>query len=104
MDQCVEEFSINSSSFSVASNSASLRASGVLFGSAVIFASRRRADSTARSRLQRIAFESLLSWCETQIIDGKEDTAALVQSFESVWHAADFGLDTPASLAAPSTV
>jgi hypothetical protein len=49
-------------------------------------------------QLQRLALESLLSWCEMQIIAGREDTAALVQMFESAWQDTDFGFDVDASL------
>ena len=49
-------------------------------------------------QLQRLALESFLSWCEMQIIAWREDTAALVQIFESAWHDADIGLDMAASL------
>ena len=49
-------------------------------------------------QLQRLALETLLSWCEKQIMEGREDTATLVQMFESAWHDADFGLGEGASL------
>jgi hypothetical protein len=49
-------------------------------------------------QLQRFAVECFLSWCERQIIDGKDDTAALVQMFEGGWQDTDFGFHAGASL------
>lgn len=41
-------------------------------------------------QLQRLALESLLSWCETKILGGARDTAGLVSIFAQEWDESDY--------------
>jgi hypothetical protein len=51
-------------------------------------------------QLQRLALESLLSWCEQRIIGGLHDTAGLTTELERLLRAESFGLNTDEPLAA----
>jgi hypothetical protein len=41
-------------------------------------------------QLQRLALETLLSWCEMQVFAGCKDTALMAENFERAWNEADF--------------
>jgi len=41
-------------------------------------------------QLQRLALESMLSWCETKILGGVRDTADLVSAFAQEWDESDY--------------
>jgi hypothetical protein len=41
-------------------------------------------------QLQRLALESLLSWCETKILSGVRDTADLIAGFAKEWDELDY--------------
>lgn len=51
-------------------------------------------------QLQRLALESLLSWCEARIIGGAHDTATLTAEAERLFRGEAFGLDPAGTLAA----
>lgn len=51
-------------------------------------------------QLQRLALESLLSWCEQRIIGGLHDAAGLTAEAERLVRAEPLGIDADASLAA----
>ena len=50
-------------------------------------------------QLQRLALESLLSWCERRVIDGLQDTAGLTVEAERLFRAESFGVDPDDTLA-----
>jgi hypothetical protein len=50
-------------------------------------------------QLQRLALESLLSWCEQRIIEGLYDTAGLTAKLDNLLRAESFGLDSDEPLA-----
>jgi hypothetical protein len=50
-------------------------------------------------QLQRFALECLLSWCEKQIIAGRQDAADLVEDFERVWKSSNLPFTEAKSLA-----
>ena len=43
-------------------------------------------------QLQRLSLETLLSWCEIQILGGQRETAALARTFEEAWRESGFPL------------
>lgn len=51
-------------------------------------------------QLQRLALESLLSWCEARVIGGLRDTTHLTRHAEKLFRAQPFGVDSDATLAA----
>ncbi len=51
-------------------------------------------------QLQRLALESLLSWCEARVIGGLRDTADLTREAEKLFRAQSFGVDPDDTLAA----
>jgi hypothetical protein len=51
-------------------------------------------------QLQRLALESLLSWCEERVIGGLRDTTDLMRQAEKVFRAQPFGIDPEDTLAA----
>ena len=50
-------------------------------------------------QLQRLALETLLSWCEYRIISGVHDTSALTKDAEHAFAAENFDIDPSANLA-----
>lgn len=50
-------------------------------------------------QLQRLALESLLSWCERRVIDGLQDTVGLTAEAERLFRAESFGIDPDNTLA-----